>query len=290
MSTADGARTGRPGLAFKAYEIEELVDVYVFRRLGIVVAHAARLAHLTPNAVSVLAGLVGLVGGALLASARLAPLGVVLIYLHGVVDSADGQLARMTGQVSELGRVLDGIAGYVTHIAIYVAIVVVDLRQDGSGWVWPLAALAGASTAIHAQLYDYHRSAYAAVVLKRRVPSNTESRTIGGWLGPLAAAYAASQRQWLGLHTDVENAIVGRSVGGLVRDEDAEQYRQCFYRLVRGWNLMGDNVRRYAIALCVAAQHLEWFLIVSLVPLNVVLLGLWLWQRRADRRFLQAIG
>ena len=45
-----------------------------------------------------------------------------LLILHGIIDSADGQLARMTGQVTELGRVLDGVGGYVTHVAIYLAI------------------------------------------------------------------------------------------------------------------------------------------------------------------------
>lgn len=280
----------RSRLAYKAYEIEELVDVYVFRRLGIVVAHAARVAGLSPNAVSVVAGLVGMVGGALLSSARWAPLGVVLIYLHGVVDSADGQLARMTGQVSELGRVLDGVAGYLTHIAVYVSIVVVVVGRDGSWWVVPIAAVAGACTAVQAQMYDYHRTAYASIVLKRRVPTTEGLRLVSGWLGDLVTFYVTSQRRLLGLHVDVEHAIARRAVDGTVRDADARGYRTCFYRPVRGWNLMGDNIRRYAIAGCVAFHHIEWFLVLTLVPLNLVLMALWLWQRRADRRYLQAIG
>ena len=99
-------------LAYKAYEIEELVDLYFYRRLGYVVAQAARLMRLSPNAVSMLAGVIGAAGGALIAWPHLALLGVALLVLHGVVDSADGQLARMTGRTSELGRILDGLAGH----------------------------------------------------------------------------------------------------------------------------------------------------------------------------------
>ena len=84
--------TGSSGLAYKAYEIEELVDIYFFRRLGYLVAHAARLSRLTPNAVSIVAALVGMAGGVLLYWPRLALAGFGLLILHGIVDSADGQL------------------------------------------------------------------------------------------------------------------------------------------------------------------------------------------------------
>jgi len=278
-------------MAYKAYEIEELVDVYVFRRLGIGVAHAARLARLTPNAVSIIAGVVGVLGGSLLASRRWAPLGVVLIYVHGVFDSADGQLARLTGRTSELGRLLDGLAGYFTHVAVYVSVIVLTRREGGSWMVLPLVVAAGACTAIQAQMYDYYRTTYASVVVQRRAPLvDPQSGRQGGLLARVGRVYARVQRQLVGAHVLVEQAIANRSRAGVVAEADVQRYRASFYRLVRGWNVMGDNVRRYVLAMLVVLGHVEWFPAVTLVPLNLVLLGLWLWQQRADRRFLQAIG
>ena len=67
--------------------------------------------------------LIGIAGGALLYNERLGFLAFALLILYSILDSADGQLARMTGQVTELGRVLDGVGGYLTHAAIYIAIV-----------------------------------------------------------------------------------------------------------------------------------------------------------------------
>jgi phosphatidylglycerophosphate synthase len=275
-------------LAYKAYEIEEFVDIYFYRRAGFVVAHAARLAGLSPNAVSVAAGAVGAVGGALIAWPDLAPIGVALLVAHGIVDSADGQLARMTGQTSELGRILDGVAGYVTHVALYLALVAVWVRGGGGWWILGAALVSGACTAVQAQMYDYHRTAYAAYAIKGRVPTELIPSSAAGAWRPLVNLYAASQRALLGLHGIVESAIASRAAGLAVRVEDQARYRACFYRPVRVWNVLGDNVRRYTIAACVLWGHPVWFMVVTLGPLNLWLAGAWWYQRAADRRFLEA--
>ncbi|MQA28638.1 MAG: hypothetical protein GEU82_02205 [Luteitalea sp.] len=274
-------------LAFKAYEIEELIDIYFFRRCGIVVAHAARAGGLSPNAVSVLAGVIGGVGGALLASDRLALVGVGCLFLHGIFDSADGQLARMTRQTSELGRLLDGVAGYVTHAAAYLGIAA-GVVSRGGGWdILGWAVIAGGCTAIQAQMYDYHRSTYAAIVVNGVV---SERPAHGGPRRPpaIVAAYEAVQRRLAGWHPAVEAEIAARSDNGRVRADDRSRYRSWFYRPVRGWNLLGDNVRRYGFGVLACLHHLEWMFPLILLPLNGVLAVMWLWQRHADRAFLEA--
>jgi phosphatidylglycerophosphate synthase len=273
-------------LAFKAYEIEELVDVYFYRRVGYLIARAARMLRLSPNAVSVAAAIVGVAGGALLGSQTLAIAGVGLLILHGAIDSADGQLARMTGQTSEFGRVLDGLSGYATHIAVYLAILTLIVRQDGPAWMLGLSVAAGLCTAVQAQMYDYHRTAYAAFAIKGRVPDDASKHAIRGVLGRLVAVYSASQRALLGQHGAVEQVIASRASDGAVRLADRERYRAAFYWPVRGWNVLGDNVRRFAIAAFVLLHHLEWFVVFTLVPMNLILAALWIYQRRADRRFL----
>ena len=279
-------------LAYKAYEIEELVDIYFFRRLGYVVAHAARVVRLSPNQVSMLAALAGMAGGALLYAPPLAFAGFALLVLHGVIDSADGQLARMTNQTSEIGRVLDGVSGYLTHVAIFVAIAAGEMSR-GAGWgTFGLAAAAGFFTAIQAQMYDYHRTTYAAIAVKALVAAPVRtgraSRTRSG-LYRVLAAYEALQQRIAGLHPQVERVVAVRADDGRVRQEDRQRYRALFYRPVRGWNLLGDNVRRYAIGVLALLQQLDWFFGFILVPMNAVLVGMWLWQRRADRRFLAAV-
>ena len=273
-------------LAYKAYEIEELVDIYFYRRLGYVVAVSARAVHLSPNAVSVLAGVAGGIGGALIASPRLAWIGVALMVLHGIIDSADGQLARMTGQTSELGRILDGLAGYVTYIAMYIAIVVLVHDRWGLAAALAAAFVSGSFTALQAQMYDYHRTAYAAYAIKGRLPTELTQPSVGGILRPVIRFYAATQQALLGRHRVVEAQLAARAAAGAVPPADRERYRSCFYRAVRGWNLLGDNVRRYAIALFVLLERPEWFIPFTVIGMNLVVLGLWLYQQHADQRFL----
>ena len=92
MSTAP---SGPVGLAFKAKEIEELADVYFFRPLGYLFALLARNLGLSPSAVTVIGTLVGIGGGVMLATPSRAFGGFLVIILHSILDSSDGQLARM---------------------------------------------------------------------------------------------------------------------------------------------------------------------------------------------------
>lgn len=48
---------------------------------------------------------------------------VFLLIWADIYDCTDGQLARMTGKKSQMGRILDGIAGFVWFIPIYFALV-----------------------------------------------------------------------------------------------------------------------------------------------------------------------
>ena len=86
---------------------------------------------MTPIQLTLVAMFIGIAGGALLYSERLGWLAFAFLIIYGIFDSADGQLARMTGQVTELGRVLDGVSGYVTHVAIYLAITVGVIQRGG---------------------------------------------------------------------------------------------------------------------------------------------------------------
>lgn len=93
-------------------------------------------------------------------------IGILLLIWANLYDSADGQLARMTGKKTRWGRILDGFAGDVWFFTIYAAIC---LRLQGNYipgttvkwgfWIWLLAAISG--LIFHGkqcQLADYYRN------------------------------------------------------------------------------------------------------------------------------------
>ncbi len=295
-STSNGLVTPRNGnsiqahdLAFKSAEIEDWPDVYFFRPAGLVLAHGARALKSSPIAVTIVGALIGFAGGALLYNERLGLVAFAVLILHGIVDSADGQLARLTGRTSEIGHVLDGLSGYVTHAAIFIALAAGFIHR-GAGWsilVWML--LAGIATVIHAGMYEYHRGAYIDVVANARVPG-AAAGNVPPLIGRLFSAYLFMQRRLIGTHADVEAVLATRACGNFVSEEDRRRYRECFQPAVRGWNFLGDNTRFFAIGVLALLHRLDLFFAFVLVPMNLAFVVLWLWQRSADRRFLAGLS
>ena len=277
------------GLAFKAVEIEELTDVYFFRPLGALIARSARAMAITPTVLTIVGALIGMAAGALFYDERLGLVAFALLILHSIFDSADGQLARMTGRASELGRVLDAVGGYVTHVAIFVAIGANLLHRGWSPSIFVWMLLAGIATAIHAQMYVYHRDSYIAVATKGGAADASSTTNIPPQIGWLVRAYFGVQRWFVGLHGKVETTLATRAVAGRVCEEDRARYREIFYPLVRGWNFLGDNTRFFAIGVLVCLHRIDLFFAFVLVVMNLAFVLLWLWQRNADRRFLASL-
>jgi hypothetical protein len=274
-------------LAFNSTEIEDRADVYFFRPAGLFLARGARALSISPIGLTIIGMLIGIAGGAFLYDERFGLVGFALLILHGIVDSADGQLARLTDRTSELGHILDGLSGYVTHAAIYLAIAA-GLIHRGAGWltvIWML--LAGIATVIQAGMYEYHRRTYIEVVANARVPGR-EAVNVPPMIGRLFGIYAFAQRRWIGLHVKLEEVLARHARGNLVPDEDRRRYRECFQSVVRGWNLLGDNTRFYAVGLFALLHRMDLYFPFVLIPMNLALIILWVWQRRADRKFLSA--
>jgi phosphatidylglycerophosphate synthase len=288
VTPSNGQSNFAQSLAFKSVEIEELTDIYFFRPAGSLIARGARAIGITPIGLTIVGTLVGVAGGAFLYDERFGLVAFAFLILHSIVDSADGQLARMTGRVTELGRVLDGLSGYVTHIAMYLALATGLIYRGASLFIIFWMLLAGLATAIHAGMYDYHRNAYIAVVADARIPEYLASRVPGpfGWL---FAVYLLVQRWLVGSHTRVEAILAARAVASRVTEEDRRRYREIFYPVVRGWNFLGDNTRFFAIGVLVCSHRIDLFFPFVLVPMNLAFVVLWFWQRNADRRFLASL-
>lgn len=288
MTFRDGQSAFVRSLAFKAIEIEELADIFFFRPCGWVIARGAAAIRMTPTHLSIWRAVTGIAGGALLYDESRGLLAFALLILSEIIDSADGQLARMTGNMTELGRVLDGVGDYVAHAAIYIAIAAGIMHRGGSSSILVWMLLAGLSNAIQSQMYDYHRTSYVTVMKEGRAPGNDVAR-VPSWIRWLYSGYLVMQRWLIGQHTEVEAALGARSIAGRVREEDQVRYRKCFYRPVRGWNILGSNTGLYALGVSIWLQRVDLFLTFMLLPMNLALIALWFWQRNADRKFLAGL-
>lgn len=150
--------------SLKSSDTEEWWDIKFNRPIGFFWAKCAIPLHITPNAITIASIIIGSAGSVLFYYDKLwlNVIGMLLLVLANTFDSADGQLARLTGQKTQLGRILDGLAGDIWFIIIYVALV---LRMVHGGWdpvwtAWVLGSLAGMCHIFAAAMADYYRNVH----------------------------------------------------------------------------------------------------------------------------------
>lgn len=143
----------------KSADTEEWIDLLFYRPVGYRWALFFHKLGVTPNAITVASIFLGVAAGILFYynDLLLNVIGMCLLVWANMYDSADGQLARMTGQKSEIGRILDGVSGDFWFISIYAAICL-RLTPEWSYWIWILAAVTGLCHSKQAAMADYYRN------------------------------------------------------------------------------------------------------------------------------------
>ncbi len=153
----------------KSYDTEEFIDLWIYRPYGYRCALFFRNHGIHPNLITIVSIFLGIAAGICFISTELRwnILGIFLLLWANLYDSTDGQLARLTGQKTRWGRILDGFAGDVWFFFIYLAIAVRETFQPipfapEYQWgvtIWILCSFSGFW--IHGsqcQLADYYRN------------------------------------------------------------------------------------------------------------------------------------
>jgi len=145
--------------------VEEWVDRRFFRPLGLRVARALAPTAASPDQVTLTSVAVGLVAGHLCwyGSPWINLTGVILFVLSDVFDSADGQLARMRGTSTRLGRALDGIADNVRFANLYLHLMSRAMLAGPDLLPLFLTLGAGAAHSLQSSVADHLRQAYLYV-------------------------------------------------------------------------------------------------------------------------------
>jgi hypothetical protein len=146
----------------KSNDTEEKIDIWFYRPLGFQVAKFCAWLGITPNAVTIVSIFFGVAAGILFyyPELHINVIGMGLLMFANLLDSADGQLARMTNNKSRLGRILDGAAGDFWFISIHIAICLRSMNEDWTAFIWVYGVLAGASHVVQSAMADYYRNVH----------------------------------------------------------------------------------------------------------------------------------
>lgn len=268
----------------KPRAIEDVGDTWLIRPLGFLLVQALRHTPITPNAVSLLSVVVAWASAwafyrATVEGGAVAPavVGVGLLLLYSALDSADGQLARLTGRFSEIGRVLDGVCDNLAFLAVYVAILAGYVGRGGEHpvLVTALGVAAVGSHSLQAAASEYQRMLYLhhvhdSTVVHDEEPARLRRREGRGrverpgrvrWQQPLRRLFDLLQLRY----AVVQRALCGSSHELWQRIEAARRQRQpearaaleqraaAAYRdqqrpMLPWWALLGSNAHKLGIA------------------------------------------
>jgi hypothetical protein len=283
-----------PDAATKGRDVEEWIDLHFFRPIGIRLARGLEPTRVSPDQVTLWSLIVGLAAGHCFVYTNpwINLLGFGLFIVSDLFDSADGQLARLRGTSTPFGRILDGLSDNARFANLYIHVVVRLVHHD-SWSLWgalALAVLAGVSHSWQSAAIDCIRHAYlelgAGVGSELELPEdlkkpNGAPRSRGtGAFGRLARtfyrAYVKRQlwlcpvtvrlvRRFRALEVKNEREIVVQ-VRAAYRDHERAVVRQC------AW--LGQNIRFPLVGIPGMLGVIAYFLWLTIIPLNVILVAL----------------
>lgn len=150
--------------SLKDRRAEELLDLWLYRPLAFVLAQGLVRTAVTPNQITLAALLAALAAGACFAMGDRTglTLGALLYVLSNILDCADGMVARIKRNGTQLGRMIDVFADSVSGALVYVGL---GIGLSGGAWelplpAWLLVVAGGISFALHAALFDRARNRF----------------------------------------------------------------------------------------------------------------------------------
>ncbi len=156
--------------SLKSIETENIVDRTFYRPIGFKIAKLLKNTSITPNMITVLSIFVGVGAGFLFYYDNLLYNigGILLLVCANILDCVDGQLARLTGIKSKIGRILDGFAGDLWFASIYIGFALRLANEYGTYWFFALAVLSGMSHLFQANITDYYKTLHLYFISKEK--------------------------------------------------------------------------------------------------------------------------
>lgn len=282
-------RSPTPEATHKAREVEGILDLYFYRKIGFWLAQFFARRKMTPASVSLLGGLCGVMAGHLYYYRDLGTniVGMALHVFANALDNADGQLARLAGRESREGRVIDSLADHLVFVSIYVHLALRYLHEGASPLVCLLAVAAGISHALQGAAADYYRTSYLHFVKGRSLvdlDSSVILRSDYGkvswhdrpWQKFLLALYLnfTRQQEMLSPHLKRLREISNRSFHHEIPEWFRARYRRSARPLFKLWGLLMTNTRMLVLFIFLFLGQPVWFFWIEVTVFNLLLVYL----------------
>jgi phosphatidylglycerophosphate synthase len=296
------APSSRVEATYKGHEVEGVLDLHFYRPIGFWLAQFFARLKITPAAVSLLAGIFGVVAGHLYYYRNLSinVAGMMLQVWANTLDNADGQLARLTRRETREGRIIDSIADHLVFVSIYLHLTLRCLFEGSSPAIFLLAFAAGISHALQGAAADYYRSTYLYFVTTGARTGVDSSSALQSdylkltwhhtpWQKLLLALYLnfTRQQEMLAPQLKTLRDVVVQLFHGEIPDRLRTCYRSLACSMLKWWRLLMTNIRMLVLfALLFVSQPVYYFWF-ELIPLNLLFVYLLFRQEKMAKSLLE---
>ena len=274
--------------SLKMMEVEEFLDLVLYRPLALVFVRMVYRTPITPNGVTFLSFFAGLVSAYCFAQGTASGLawGGIWYAIANILDCSDGQLARLQGSGTPLGRLVDGVVDWAISVAIFAGLAIGMQKVTGDANVWYFVIAAGLASALHAFMFDLYQQQFIAAVRGQQNFVDRELEKIGPELANLSQLGKRPVRKvFLTLYiTYLEAQRSSRSPEVEGRQYPPDLFRATNKNVMRFWTLLGPTTNR---SLLVVAGLLNnpWLFIWPVLTIgNILLVIALVWQRSVLRR------
>ncbi|HEX2962526.1 MAG TPA: CDP-alcohol phosphatidyltransferase family protein [Ignavibacteriales bacterium] len=282
-------------LSYKTRDVEEFLDVYFYRPFGFLIAKACWKLGIRPNAITAIGMLLGVMGGHLLfyTDVKLNIYGILLIIINEAFDSADGQLARLSGFHTKHGRIFDGFAGNIVFLSIYIHLCLRIIYSGGTGWIFLLAVVSGICHSYQSAMADYYRNGYLHFVISVKKGEIDKHKDVVKRFNSLSwrhdfpgkflmMFYVNYTRQQESLSKNFQK-LFSRSAEVFknnVPDEFKASYKEYNKPLLKYYNILTTNTRQFWLFIVVLLDRPVFYFLFELTILNILLA--WVTVRQED--------
>lgn len=295
---------------FKSKDTEEWLDIVFTRRVGYVIARAANAVGMHPNTITIISIFLGVLAGFCWWHDGIAwaLLGVAMLMSANFLDSADGQLARMSGKKTLWGRILDGFAGDVWFASIYIFMLIrltFAPMPWGDGqiwgiWIWVLEFFAAlVSHPRQAALADYYRNVYLlfhgdnSELNDSRELAAEQKNTLWkeGWFWKIwlfvYQIYTSGQERQTPSFQKFRAELALRY--GEISQEIGQEFCRRTYHLLKWTNISTFNTRAIFLYFSMLIGQPWLYLVFEITVMNVIWIGMRRGHEKVCREMMKEI-
>ncbi len=275
--------------SLKLIEVEEVFDLIFYRPLAFLFVKLIYSTNITPNQITILSLSFGIAGGIALSFGTVQSilLASFLFITFNVLDCSDGQLARLKGNGTEFGRILDGMADYMVSTSAYLGIGFGFANHSSNPLLyWLLILVTAASNIMHAVLVDFYRN---------RFIDYTQDR-----VSVLDDGLEEFKKEYERLNKEKGNVFKKFIIGAYIKYSSmqnsmasnkekefkisAPDYYKSNKTLIHFWTYLGPTTQWTFLIICALINRLDIYLWGLILVFNIYTIIIYVAQKRVDKK------